>query len=84
MSTGPRTPARPRDAAGTGVQQNERADKLYHLAADVIDRVPQLGASAAYLKQALMHRLIEHREYVVAHGEDMPEIRDWRWGASAA
>lgn len=31
-----------------------------------------------------MHRLIEHREYVVAHREDMPEIRDWRWGASAA
>ncbi len=56
----------------------------YHLAADVIERVPKLDASAAYLKQALMHRLIEHREYVVAHGEDIPEIRDWRWGASAA
>jgi len=51
----------------------------FHLAADVIDRVPQLGSSAAYPKQALMEKLIEHKEYVVKHGEDMPEIQSWRW-----
>ncbi|MBI2207208.1 MAG: phosphoketolase family protein [Candidatus Rokubacteria bacterium] len=53
----------------------------FHLAADVVDRVTRLGSDAAYLKQALMGKLIEHKEYVRAHGEDMPEIRDWRWGA---
>ncbi len=58
----------------------------FHLAADVIDRVPQLGSSAAYPKQALMEKLIEHKEYVEKHGEDMPEIQSWRWegGSTAA
>jgi xylulose-5-phosphate/fructose-6-phosphate phosphoketolase len=56
----------------------------FHLAADVIDRVPRLGADAAYLKQGLLHRLVEHREYVVKHGEDMPEIQQWRWGKDMA
>ena len=51
----------------------------FHLAADVVDRVARLGSDAAYLKQALMGKLIEHKEYVREHGEDMPEIRDWRW-----
>ena len=54
----------------------------FHLAQDVIDRVPQLGSRVAYLKQELRDKLIQHREYIRAHGQDMPEIRDWTWGAS--
>jgi len=51
----------------------------FHLVGDVIDRVPELGASAAYLKQAIRDRLIEHKHYIREHGEDMPEVRDWKW-----
>jgi xylulose-5-phosphate/fructose-6-phosphate phosphoketolase len=51
----------------------------FHLAQDVIDRLPQLGAGAAYLKQELRDTLIAHREYVNTYGEDMPEVRDWTW-----
>jgi xylulose-5-phosphate/fructose-6-phosphate phosphoketolase len=51
----------------------------FHLVADVIDRVPALGPGAAYVKQALRDKLIEHKEYIATHGEDMPEIRNWRW-----
>jgi xylulose-5-phosphate/fructose-6-phosphate phosphoketolase len=52
----------------------------FHLVADVIDRVPGLGPRAAYAQQAIRDKLIEHKQYVARHGEDMPEIRDWRWG----
>jgi xylulose-5-phosphate/fructose-6-phosphate phosphoketolase len=55
----------------------------FHLVADVVDRVPQLSRKAAYVKQAIRDKLIEHTEYIRAHGEDMPEIRDWRWGKTA-
>jgi xylulose-5-phosphate/fructose-6-phosphate phosphoketolase len=51
----------------------------FHLAGDVIDRVPALGATAAYAKQELRDRLLEHRHYIHRYGEDMPEIRDWKW-----
>jgi xylulose-5-phosphate/fructose-6-phosphate phosphoketolase len=51
----------------------------FHLATDVIDRLPQLGYLAAYAKQALRDKLIEHNVYIREHGEDMPEVRQWRW-----
>ena len=53
----------------------------FHLVADVIDRVPQLGARAAYAKQHIRDRLLDHQKYVRQFGEDMPEIRDWKWVA---
>ena len=55
----------------------------FHLAEDVIDRVPKLGASAAYVKQELRDRLIEHTQYIQTYGDDIPEIRDWMWGDAA-
>jgi xylulose-5-phosphate/fructose-6-phosphate phosphoketolase len=51
----------------------------FHLVLDVIDRVPGLGARAAYAKQELRDRLIDHREYITTYGDDPPEIRDWTW-----
>jgi xylulose-5-phosphate/fructose-6-phosphate phosphoketolase len=51
----------------------------FHLASDVIDRVPKLGYMAAYAKQALRDQLIEHKQYITRHGDDMPDVKDWRW-----
>jgi xylulose-5-phosphate/fructose-6-phosphate phosphoketolase len=51
----------------------------FHLAIDVLDRVPRLRDVAAHFRQALRNKLIEHTQYVREHGEDMPEIREWQW-----
>jgi xylulose-5-phosphate/fructose-6-phosphate phosphoketolase len=51
----------------------------FHLAGDAIDRLPQLGARAASIKQALADQLTEHNIYIRRSGEDMPSIREWRW-----
>jgi len=51
----------------------------FHLVGDVIDRVPSLGSRAAYAKQYLRDKLLDHKAYIDKHGEDMPEIRNWQW-----
>jgi xylulose-5-phosphate/fructose-6-phosphate phosphoketolase len=51
----------------------------FHLVNDAIDRVPKLGYLAAYAKQAIRDKLIEHQQYIVERGDDMPEVRDWKW-----
>jgi len=51
----------------------------FHLVRDVVDRVPKLGYMAAYVRQAVRDKLIDHKYYVTEHGEDMPEIRNWTW-----
>jgi xylulose-5-phosphate/fructose-6-phosphate phosphoketolase len=52
----------------------------YHLVTDVLDRVPGLGARSAELRQAMVDARVEARRYGREHGEDPPEIAEWRWG----
>jgi xylulose-5-phosphate/fructose-6-phosphate phosphoketolase len=51
----------------------------FHLVMDAIERVPRLAAVGAHAKEEMRDKLIEHRHYIRAHGDDMPEIRDWKW-----
>jgi hypothetical protein len=53
--------------------------QILHLVIDIIDRVDGLGSKAAYLKQLMHDKLIEHHQYIIENGQDMPEIRNWRW-----
>ncbi len=54
----------------------------FHLVLDTIDRVPQARAAGAILKQQLHDKLIEHQAYIREFGQDLPEIRNWRWALS--
>lgn len=54
----------------------------YDLVADVVHRVPKLGYMAAYTRQFVRDKLIEHKQYIVKHGEDMPDISNWKWKQS--
>ena len=51
----------------------------FHLAGDVVDRVPRLQRIGAHFKQFLRDKLADHKQYICRYGEDMPEIRDWKW-----
>jgi xylulose-5-phosphate/fructose-6-phosphate phosphoketolase len=52
----------------------------FNLVSDVIDRVPKLGERAAYAQQEIREKLIDHRNHISRTGDDLPEIRSWRWG----
>jgi xylulose-5-phosphate/fructose-6-phosphate phosphoketolase len=54
----------------------------FHLVMDAIDRLPRTGTKGVYLKQQLANKLIEHKNYIDEFGQDMPEIRDWKWGSA--
>jgi len=54
----------------------------FHLVMDVIHRLPQTGPRGLEVKRRLEAKLVEHRQYINRHGQDMPEIRDWAWSAS--
>jgi xylulose-5-phosphate/fructose-6-phosphate phosphoketolase len=54
----------------------------FHLVIDVMDRLPQTGVAGLELKGKLERKLIEHKQYIDQYGEDMPEIRNWKWDAS--
>jgi xylulose-5-phosphate/fructose-6-phosphate phosphoketolase len=55
----------------------------FNLVNDVINRVPKLGARAAYAQQAIRDKLIDHQHYIARYGDDMPEVRDWKWPGGA-
>ncbi len=60
-----------------------RVDRL-HLVASALERLGDLGARGVALARLVQDKLVEHRRYIEEHGDDLPEIRDWRWGARAA
>jgi len=51
----------------------------FHLAGDVVDRVPRLQRVGGHFKQFLRNKLVEHKQYICEHGDDLPKIRDWKW-----
>ncbi len=56
----------------------------YHLAMDAIDHAPRVAVEAARVRKVMTDKLAEHARYIVANGEDMPEIRNWRWQSAVA
>ena len=54
----------------------------FHLVMDTLDRLPQTGSAGALLKKQLKDKLIEHKQYIDKNGEDLPEIRNWKWAAT--
>ncbi len=51
----------------------------FHLVMDTIDRLPETGEKGLQLKERLMAKLAEHKQYIDLNGQDMPEIRNWKW-----
>jgi xylulose-5-phosphate/fructose-6-phosphate phosphoketolase len=51
----------------------------FHLVMDTIDRLPQTGKKGRALKQRMQAKLIEHKQYIDKNGQDLPEIRNWKW-----
>jgi xylulose-5-phosphate/fructose-6-phosphate phosphoketolase len=51
----------------------------FHLAGDVVDRVPKLQRVGAHFQQFLRNKLVEHKHYTREHGDDMPEVKNWKW-----
>jgi xylulose-5-phosphate/fructose-6-phosphate phosphoketolase len=51
----------------------------FHLAGDVVDRVPKLQRVGAHFQQFLRDKLAEHKRYTREHGDDMPEVKNWKW-----
>jgi xylulose-5-phosphate/fructose-6-phosphate phosphoketolase len=51
----------------------------FHLVRDTVDRVPAAGDKRTTLKEQLQEKLIEHKRYIDKHGQDLPEIRNWKW-----
>jgi xylulose-5-phosphate/fructose-6-phosphate phosphoketolase len=56
----------------------------FHLAMDAVNRLPQTGTRGDYLKQQLLDKLVEHRQYINRYGQDLPYIRNWTWPESTA
>jgi xylulose-5-phosphate/fructose-6-phosphate phosphoketolase len=54
----------------------------FHLVQDVVDRLPHLGSKGTYLKQIAQNKLVAHKLYINQHGQDLPEIQNWKWGAA--
>ena len=61
-------------------QRSPRAEPRWH----AVRGLPQLGSRAAYAKQAIYDKRLEHKQYIAEHGDDMPEITLWRWGQQRA
>jgi len=51
----------------------------FHLVQEVVDHLPDLGSKGDYLKQVIRDKLVDHKQYIGRHGQDLPEIRDWKW-----
>jgi xylulose-5-phosphate/fructose-6-phosphate phosphoketolase len=51
----------------------------FHLAGDAVDRIPRLQRISAHFQQHLRNKLFEHKQYIYANGDDMPDIKNWKW-----
>src|SRR6266536_3402903 len=56
----------------------------FHLVIDAIDRLPHVGDRGADIKRVLQEKLVQHRAYIRQYGEDMPEVRNWKWRDNCA